>query len=105
LTFKENCPDLRNTKVADLIRALEAYNTKVDVYDPWIDVDDAWREYGLRCLAEEPLKGRYQAIVLAVAHEEFLGIGIDGIKSWAQEGAVIFDVKSILPRNTTDGRL
>jgi UDP-N-acetyl-D-galactosamine dehydrogenase len=105
LTFKENCPDLRNTKVVDLIRALETYNTKVDVYDPWINIDHAWQEYGLRCLARVPLEGRYQAVVLAVGHQEFLKIGIDGIKAWAREGAVIFDVKSALPRNATDGRL
>jgi len=105
LAFKENCPDLRNTKVVDLIRALKSYNTEVDVYDPWIDVDEAWREYGLRCLLEPPDKGKYQAIILAVGHREFIEMGASGIRGLGDDGVVIYDVKSALPIGTADGRL
>jgi UDP-N-acetyl-D-galactosamine dehydrogenase len=105
LTFKENCPDVRNTKVVDIIRTLEKYNTKVDVYDPWIDVRDAEHEYGLKCLAEVPKLGEYAAIVLAVGHRQFVELGEHGIKAFGQPGAVLFDVKSILPRGAADGRL
>jgi len=105
LTFKENCPDVRNTKVADLVKALRAYNTKVDVYDPWIDVNEAEHEYGLQCLKETPTKGQYAAIILAVGHKQFLELGEDGIKAWGQPSAVLYDVKSILPIGAADGRL
>lgn len=105
LTFKENCPDLRNTKVVDLIRALEGYNTHVDVYDPWINVDEAWREHGLRCLAKSPERGTYQAIILAVGHQEFLKVGSAGIKAWGGTGSVVFDVKGLLAKDESDGRL
>jgi UDP-N-acetyl-D-galactosamine dehydrogenase len=105
LTFKENCPDVRNTKVVDIIRTLEKYNAKVDVYDPWIDVKDAEHEYGLKCLAEVPKLGEYAAIVLAVGHRQFVELGEHGIKAFGQPGAVLFDVKSILPRGAADGRL
>ena len=105
LTFKENCPDLRNTKVVDLIRALEAYNTQVDIYDPWIDVDEARREYGLECLERSPDRGTYQAIVMAVAHRQFVELGVKGIRSWGQADSVLFDVKSSFPFGVADGRL
>jgi UDP-N-acetyl-D-galactosamine dehydrogenase len=105
LTFKENCPDVRNTKVVDIIRTLERYNTKVDVYDPWISVADAQHEYGLKCLDEVPKLGEYAAIVLAVGHRQFMELGEEGIKAFGQPGAVLFDVKSILPRGVADGRL
>jgi len=105
LTFKENCPDVRNTKVVDIVKALQDYNTQVDVYDPWIDVDEAEHEYGLQCLAQAPLPGQYAAIVLAVGHHQFLTMGEDGIKAWGQPGAVLYDVKSILPLGAADGRL
>lgn len=105
LTFKENCPDLRNTKVADLVYALEQYKTEVDVYDPWIDLGEAEAEYGLHCLSEFPPPGQYAAVVLAVGHRQFLELGVDAIKAFGQQGAVLFDVKSILPHGTADGRL
>lgn len=105
LTFKENCPDVRNTKVVDIVKALEGYNTQVDVYDPWIDVAEAEHEYGLQCLSQEPAKGQYAAIVLAVGHHQFLSLGEEGIKAWGQPGAVVYDVKSILPLGAADGRL
>ncbi len=105
LTFKENCPDLRNTKVVDIIKHLQAYHTQVDVFDPWIDVAEAEHEYGLRCLAQQPTAADYHAIVLAVGHKQFIALGEAGIKALAQPGAVLYDVKSILPLGAADGRL
>lgn len=105
LTFKENCPDLRNTKVADLVHHLRSYNAEVDVFDPWIDRAEAEHEYGLRCLSALPAPGQYAAIVLAVGHREFKELGEAGVKALGQPGAVIFDVKGILPAGSADGRL
>jgi UDP-N-acetyl-D-galactosamine dehydrogenase len=105
LTFKENCPDVRNTKVVDIVKALQGYNTKVDVYDPWIDLQEAEHEYGLECLKETPSQGLYAAIILAVGHQQFIELGEVGIKAWGQPGAVLYDVKSILPMGAADGRL
>ncbi|MFM7012625.1 MAG: Vi polysaccharide biosynthesis UDP-N-acetylglucosamine C-6 dehydrogenase TviB [Betaproteobacteria bacterium] len=105
LTFKENCPDVRNTKVVDIVKALQGYNTQVDVYDPWIDLKEAEHEYGLQCLPQAPAAGQYSAIVLAVGHKQFIELGETGIKAWGQSGAVLFDVKSILPLGAADGRL
>ncbi|CAM8660160.1 WecC UDP-N-acetyl-D-mannosaminuronate dehydrogenase [Oxalobacteraceae bacterium] len=105
LTFKENCPDLRNTKVVDVVRALEQYNTQVDIFDPWIDVDEAMHEYGLSCLRELPSHGQYAAVVLAVGHVQFINLGAQGIKALAMPDAVIFDVKSVFPLGFADGRL
>jgi UDP-N-acetyl-D-galactosamine dehydrogenase len=105
LTFKENCPDVRNTKVVDIVKALQDYSTQVDVYDPWIDVAEAEQEYGLQCLTQAPAPGQYSAIVLAVGHSQFTAMGEQGIKAWGQPGAVLYDVKSILPAGAADGRL
>lgn len=105
LTFKENCPDVRNTKVVDIVKALRDYNTQVDVYDPWINVEEAKHEYGLDCLREVPATGGYAAIVLAVGHREFVELGEAGIKAFGHDGAVLYDVKSILPLGAADGRL
>jgi UDP-N-acetyl-D-galactosamine dehydrogenase len=105
LTFKENCPDLRNTKVVDIVKALRGYNTQVDVYDPWIDLAEAEHEYGLQCLPQAPVPGKYSAIVLAVGHSQFTALGEQGIKAWGLPNAVVFDVKSILPMGAADGRL
>lgn len=105
LTFKENCPDVRNSKVVDIIRSLEEYNADVDVFDPWINLQEAHSEYGIRCLENLPSTASYTAIVLAVGHRDFLELGESGIKSLGVPGAVIFDVKSILPLTATDGRL
>ena len=105
LTFKENCPDVRNTKVVGIVKALCAYNTQVDVYDPWIDLQEAEHEYGLQCLANAPDKGQYAAIILAVGHHQFIELGERGIKAFGQANAVLYDVKSILPMGVADGRL
>lgn len=105
LTFKENCPDVRNTKVVDIVRTLQRYNAQVDVYDPWISVKDAEHEYGLKCLDAVPAQGVYAAVVLAVGHRQFIELGEQGIKAFGTPGAVVFDVKSILPASASDGRL
>jgi len=105
LTFKENCPDLRNTKVIDTVNALKGYRANIDVYDPWIDGEEAEREYGVVPLASSPLQGTYDAVVLAVAHREFLETGAEGIRRYGKPQSVVYDVKSILPSGSADGRL
>jgi len=105
LTFKENCPDVRNTKVVDIVKALRAYNTTVDVFDPWVDAQEADHEYGLKCLNSAPEMGKYAAIVLAVAHRQFIELGEQGIKAWGQPNAVLYDVKCVLSKGAADGRL
>jgi UDP-N-acetyl-D-galactosamine dehydrogenase len=106
LTFKENCPDLRNSKVVDIVRGLQEYRTQVDIYDPWIDTREAKQEYGLDCLTQAPEPGTYDAIVISVGHEQFIGLGESGIRAWGRDLlAVVYDVKGILPHGSSDGRL
>jgi UDP-N-acetyl-D-galactosamine dehydrogenase len=105
LTFKENCPDLRNTKVIDIIAELEQYGIKVDVYDPWVDKAEARHEYGITPV-EKPDAGSYAGVVLAVAHQEFASMEPNEIRSLGLDsGCVIYDLKSLLPREHTDIRL
>jgi len=104
LTFKENCPDLRNTRVIDIIGELQSYNVNVDVYDPWVDAEEAEHEYGVRPL-EQPEKGVYDAVVLAVAHDQFRDMGAAGIRSFGKDAGVLYDVKHLLPVDDVDGRL
>lgn len=105
LTFKENCPDIRNTKVTEVVAALNDYNCSVDVYDPWVNIQEACNEYGLRCLSQLPEHGAYSAIILAVGHRQFIELGEDGIRAFGEPGAVLFDVKGILPSGAADARL
>ena len=105
LTFKENCPDIRNTKVVDIIRSLSGYNVNVDIYDPWIDTNEAKHEYNLECLKQPPEKSKYAAVILAVGHNEFVKLGLDGIKSFGNGNAILYDVKGIFPLGSSDGRL
>jgi len=106
LTFKENCPDLRNTKVVDMVHRLQEYQIQVDVYDPWVDTGDARAEYGLVCLTQQPTSNTYNAIVIAVGHEQFLSLGEAGIKAFGRAGSsIIYDVKRILPLGAADGSL
>jgi len=105
LTFKENCPDLRNTRVTDVIAELAGFNMAVDVYDPWVSVDEAKHEYGLELLRNPPQAGAYDAVVLAVSHREFQAMGPAAIRALCKAGGVLFDVKSALPYGTADGRL
>jgi UDP-N-acetyl-D-galactosamine dehydrogenase len=104
LAFKENCPDLRNTRVIDIIEALAGQGAGVEVWDPWIDADEARTEYGLELLAA-PSPGAYDAIVLAVAHEQFTELGAEAIRSFGTPASVLFDVKSVLPKAASDLRL
>ena len=103
LAFKENCPDLRNTRVIDIIRPLAGEGARVEVWDPWIDAEEARREYGLELIAQPA--GAYDAVVLAVAHEQFTALGPDAIRGFGKAGAVVFDVKSVLPKAAADLRL
>lgn len=96
LTFKENCPDLRNTRVVDIIASLKEFNVRVDVYDPWVDRGEAHEEYGLE-LVEEPAKGSYDAIVLTVAHRQFQEMGLERIHAFGKRECVVFDVKYLFP--------
>ncbi|MFP3543557.1 nucleotide sugar dehydrogenase [Rhizobium sp. SIMBA_035] len=105
LTFKEDCPDVRNTKVVDIVRGLEDYDIAVDVFDPWININEARHEYGLACLTEMPSLSDYSAVIVAVGHSQFKMLGIDGIRALAMPGAPVLDVKSIFPREATDWRL
>jgi UDP-N-acetyl-D-galactosamine dehydrogenase len=104
LTFKENCPDVRNTKVADVVRELKSFGCKVDVHDPWASSAEAEHEYGITLIAE-PKRGSYDAIVVAVAHKEYLELGAGGIRSFGSPNTVIFDIKHVLPKHASDGRL
>lgn len=104
LTFKENCPDLRNTRVVDVIEELRDYGIRVDVYDPWGDPQQAHEEYGLELLTELP-EGEYDALVLAVAHREFARLGAERLRRAGKPGAVLFDVKNLFPREQVDERL
>jgi UDP-N-acetyl-D-galactosamine dehydrogenase len=104
LTFKENCPDVRNTKVVDIISELATYGAKVDVHDPWVDAEEAQREYGIS-LSENPDEGVYDVVVLAVGHTQFRELGEAGVKAFGKPGAVYFDIKYLLPKESVDGRL
>jgi len=104
LTFKENCPDLRNTRVIDLIAELQDYGMQVDVHDPWADPEEAWQEYGLR-MVPEPQCTSYDAILLAVAHRQYRELGVGAIRAWLKAGGVVYDVKHVLPREAVEGRL
>jgi len=104
LAFKENTPDLRNTRVIDIVRELDEYGAAVDVWDPWIPAGEAEQEYGLK-LVEAPEAGAYDGVVLAVAHRQFQALGPEAIRGFGRRGAVVFDVKSALPKGASDLRL
>jgi UDP-N-acetyl-D-galactosamine dehydrogenase len=103
LAFKEDCPDVRNTRVIDIVNELREYRAVVDVHDACVDVAAAEHEYGIR-LCAEPAQGAYDAVVLAVAHREYRDAGA-GVRGWLKPGGVLFDVKGVLPRAAVDGRL
>ena len=104
LAFKENCPDLRNTRVVDLVQEFESFNCNVDVYDPWVDKNEAIREYNIRP-TDEPEKSKYDAILLAVAHDEFKRLSVEQIKAFGKKNHVLYDIKYLLKANEVDGRL
>ncbi len=103
ITFKENCPDIRNSRVIDIIEELQSYHVNVDVYDPWASTEEVKQEYNLDLKSSmDDLQSNYDAIILAVSHNEFLELSIDNLKS---DNCVVFDVKSLLPINSVDARL
>ena len=104
LAFKENCPDLRNSKVIDVIRELRDYNAQVDVYDPWIDRKEAQHEYGVKPLAALG-KTRYDAVIMAVGHKEFKEMGVKAVRKLLKPAGVLYDIKHIFRRDEVDGRL
>ena len=104
LSFKENCPDLRNTRVVDVVNSLEGYNAAVDIYDPWANSEEAFEEYKLT-LTSEPEGGTYDAVILAVSHDCFKELGIEKIRSFGKEECILFDVKYALPAHSDVQRL
>lgn len=101
LAFKENCPDVRNTRVVDIVAELRSYNANVHIHDPWVNADEARHEYGLEMIGQ-PEQGKYDAIILAVSHREFIALGAAGIRAFGKPDAVLFDVKRALPRQSVD---
>jgi len=105
LTFKENCPDLRNTRVVELAEQFRDYGAHVDIHDSWADPAATRREYGLELLTRLPERDNYDAIVLAVAHDEYRDLGIDAVRRLGREGAVVYDIKGLFPKDKVDARL
>ena len=104
LTFKENCPDLRNTRVVDVIRELDDYNIAIDVHDPWVDAAEAEAEYGVN-MVDEPGIGLYDGIIVAVAHRQFAALDATQLRALGKEHHVLYDLKNILPMGDSDLRL
>lgn len=104
LTFKENCPDLRNTRVIDIVNELAEYNIEVDVHDPWVCKDEARHEYGIDPV-ESPRPGEYDGVILAVGHYQFKALGATGIRELVKPAGVVYDLKYILPAHESDIRL
>jgi len=104
LTFKENCPDLRNTRIIDVVRELQGYNMLVDVHDPWVDPAEAVAEYGLE-LIPEPVPGTYDAVIIAVGHDQFRDAANYDLRGFCKPYGVLYDVKYLLPADAVDGRL
>jgi UDP-N-acetyl-D-galactosamine dehydrogenase len=104
VTFKENCPDIRNSKVIDVVRELQKYGAEVEIYDPWADSAECRHEYGVRLIRKLEPK-RYEAAVLAVAHREFRDLGADGVRRLCRKNHVLYDIKHVFPAAQVDGRL
>ncbi|MFD2228584.1 Vi polysaccharide biosynthesis UDP-N-acetylglucosamine C-6 dehydrogenase TviB [Alkalimarinus sediminis] len=104
LTFKENCPDIRNTRVVDIIEELNTYHANVDIFDPWANSDQVKEEYGYN-LIEKPQDDTYDAIILAVSHDQFKEMGTEAIKALGKKESIVYDVKSILDKDIIDSRL
>jgi len=104
LSFKENCPDLRNTRVADMLEELKEYAAMVDVYDPWVDKQDALNQYAIE-LIDQPKQNYYDAIIITVAHKEFTQLGADKIHQFGKSKHILYDIKCVLKAGEVDGRL
>lgn len=104
LTFKEDCPDIRNTRVVDVVQELSGFHCNIDVYDPWIDKEESIREFGINPV-EQPEPGKYDAVIIAVAHHKFKSMGSTAIHALGKKNHVIYDIKYILPSEKVDGRL
>lgn len=104
LSFKENCPDVRNTKVIDIVHELQKYNVEIDVHDPWIDANEANREYSITPISQ-PVSNQYDGIILAVAHEQFIKMGIEKIRALGKDNHVLYDLKYLFTKEDTDIRL
>ena len=104
LAFKENCPDLRNTRVVDVVQELAEYGVTVDVIDPWVDAEEAEREYGLRPLTK-PAEGHYDGIILAVGHNQFREMGADAVRRLGKADHILYDLKYVFGRGESDLRL
>ena len=104
LAFKENCPDLRNTRVVDIVAELREYNCHVDIYDPWVSAEEACAEYALTPIAS-PSRAQYDAVILAVAHRQFKELGATGIRALGRPQSVIYDLKYVLSPADSDLRL
>src|SRR3546814_12945588 len=104
LAFKENWPDLRNTRIVDIVRELGEYNIEVDVYDPWVSADEAEREYGIRPIAAHGSKD-YDEIVLAVAHEQFAAMGPQAMHNMGKAEHVLYDLKNLLDAGAAGVRM
>ena len=103
ITFKENCPDIRNTKIVDIYHTFEEYTNNITIYDPWADIDAVRHEYSLEIINVLSGREKYDSIILAVAHDEFLNLDIRSLL--ASENGVVYDVKGVLPRKIVDARL
>ncbi|MBU8978202.1 nucleotide sugar dehydrogenase [Lysobacter sp. MMG2] len=104
LTFKENCADLRNTRVVELAQKFKEYRAAVDIHDPWADAEEARAAYGIELVAS-PEQGAYDAVILAVAHDEFRTLGVQGARAFGRPHALLYDIKSLYPRDGVDARL
>ena len=104
LSFKENCPDIRNTKIVDMVNALKEYDLDLDIYDPWVDIDEAKHEYGLTPITQLP-EHHYDAVILAVAHDEFKNMSIADFKALSKENYVLYDLKYLLNKEYSSLRL
>jgi UDP-N-acetyl-D-galactosamine dehydrogenase len=104
VTFKENCPDLRNSRVVDIVEELRTYGAVIEAHDPWVVGEEVEREYGFG-LVSELETGRYDGVVVAVAHEQYKNMGAEHIRSLCRSGGVLFDVKAVFPAAAVDGRL
>jgi UDP-N-acetyl-D-galactosamine dehydrogenase len=104
LAFKENCPDVRNSKVIDIVRELGSYGAIVDVHDPWVNAEDAMAEYGIE-LRKQPADEAYDVVVVAVGHQQFKDMGEAGIRRFCKSRSIVYDIKYLLPQDSTDDRL